>query len=104
MAADVHDQTAALGAKPWQHGLTNLKHAGDVELHQPLPLLQAHLREGSGECSTGVIDDYRRGALLLLQPSNSRCNRGRITEISAFSGYRDPEGAAVLSDRFEGIR
>ena len=95
--------TTTTGSEPGQHSLTNLKNAGDIELHQPLPLLQAHLREGSGERSTGVIDDYRRGALLLLQPSNSRRNRGRITEISAFSGHRHPEGAAVLSDRFKGI-
>ena len=58
---DPNPIAAASLAQTGQHRLAHLEHAGEVELQEPLPLIQWHLRQAAGVGSAGVVDHHAWG-------------------------------------------
>merc|ERR1712216_325776 len=58
MTADV-DHKSACRTHGRNNSSAHLKHTGEVELHQPVPALQGHLKQPSCPGGAGVVDQYR---------------------------------------------
>ncbi len=58
MAADVDDQATALGPKARELGIAKLKNTGEVQLQQPVPLLQTGASLWCGEGSASIVDQH----------------------------------------------
>jgi hypothetical protein len=56
MAAHIHNQPPARLAQDWHDALADLEDAGEVELKQPLPSLQGHLRQWTCPGCAGIVD------------------------------------------------
>lgn len=74
MTAHIDDVPAPL-AQGRQHRLAHLKHAGEIELQQPLPAFQWHGGQASRVGRTGVVDHHRG----LQAAAQQRLERSRDT-------------------------
>ena len=81
MTADV-DHQSACRAHGRNHPSAHLKHTGEVELHQPIPAVQGHLKQPSCPGSTSVVDQYRWCKPLTQQCCDPRSNLLRLGEIN----------------------
>ena len=68
-------------------------HAGEIELHQPVPTLKWHRNQVTCVGSTGVVDQKLGGLLSAQQRLQDRDDSRLICEVKGCHCHRNPLGA-----------
>ena len=89
MAVQIDDMSAASLPEPWKQRLAHLKYSTEIELHQPLPLLQGHLCQGACIGNAGIVNYNSRCEASAAEVFQSGSNSGRLGEIEA-DGFDSP--------------